>query len=62
MRYNLANGAFALTPSVSFGIPTHNYDYFGEAVVGRNLNELRIGVDAGQRLDAISGRLSISAS
>ncbi len=62
VRYNLANGAFALTPSVSFGTPTHNYDYFGEAVVGRNLNEVRIAVDAGQRLDAISDRLSISAS
>ena len=41
-RYNVVNGAFALTPSISFGVPTHNYDYFGEAVLGRNLNELRI--------------------
>ena len=62
VRYALANGAFALTPSVSFGVPTHNYDYFGEAVVGRNLNELRITVDAGQRLDAVSDRLSVSGS
>src|SRR5688572_1957872 len=53
-RYNLANGAFALTPSVSLGVPTHNYDYFGEAVLGRNLNEIRLQVDVGQRLDAIS--------
>ena len=59
-RYNLTNAAFALTPSVSFGVPTHNYDYFGEAVLGRNLNEMRISVDAGQRLDAISDRLSVS--
>jgi hypothetical protein len=59
-RYNLSNAAFALTPSVSLGVPTHNYDYFGEAVLGRNLNELRIAVDAGQRLDAISDRLSVS--
>ena len=41
-RYNVANGAFALTPSVSFGVPTHDYDYFGEAVLGRNLNEVRV--------------------
>ena len=61
-RYNVVNGPFALTPSVSFGIPSHNYDYFGEAVVGRNLNETRIAVDAGQRLDAISDRLSVSGS
>jgi len=62
MRYNVANGPFAFTPSVSFGVPSHNYDYFGEAVVGRNLNELRIAVDAGQRLDAISERLSVSGN
>ena len=60
VRYNLANGAFALTPSVSIGLPTHNYDYFGEATLGRNLNELRFAIDAGQRLDAISPRLSVS--
>jgi len=60
-RYNLANGAFALTPSLSLGMPTHGYDYFGEAVLGRNLDELRIGVDVGRRLDAISDRLSVSA-
>lgn len=59
-RYNVVNGAFAFTPSISFGVPTHNYDYFGEAVLGRNLKELRIGVDAGQRLDRISDRLSVS--
>ncbi len=59
-RYNLRNDSFALTPSVSMGVPTHNYDYFGEAVLGRNLNEVRIQVDAGHRLDAISDRLSVS--
>ena len=61
MRYNLANESFALTPSVSFGVPTHNYNYFGEAVLGRDLNEVLVGVDVGQRLDAISERLSVSA-
>ena len=60
-RYSLANGAFALTPSVSLGMPTHNYDYLGEAVLGRNLNEVRIAVDAGQRLDAITDKLSVSS-
>jgi hypothetical protein len=59
-RYNIANAAFALTPSISLGVPTHDYDHFGEAVLGRNLNELRVGVDVGQRLDAISDRLSVS--
>lgn len=51
-RYNLANAAFALTPSVSLGVPSHDYEYFGEAVLGRNLKELRVALDAGHRLDA----------
>ena len=60
-RYNVINGAFAFTPSISFGVPSHNYDYFGEAVLGRNLNEIRLAVDVGHRLDRISDRLSVSA-
>ncbi len=59
-RYNLANGTFGLTPSISLGVPSHDYSYFGEAVLGRNLNEVRIALDAGRRLDAISSRLSVS--
>lgn len=60
-RYNVTNGAFAVTPSISVGAPSHDYDYFGEAVLGRNLNELRLAVDVGHRLDRISDRLSVSA-
>ena len=56
-RYNLVNGAFALTPSVSFGVPSHDYEFRGEAVVGQHLKEMRVGVDAGQRLSAISPNL-----
>jgi hypothetical protein len=58
-RYNLVNRNFAVTPSVSFGTPSHGYEYRGEAVVGRNLNEVRFAVDAGQRLDVISDKLSV---
>lgn len=58
-RYNVVGGAFALTPSLSVGVPSGNYDYVGEAVVGRNLREVRIAVDAGQRLDRISSKLSV---
>src|SRR5262249_53688026 len=60
-RYNVVRGAFALTPSLSVGVPSHNYSWVGEAVVGRNLKEVRIAVDAGQRLDAISSKLSVQA-
>lgn len=59
-RYNLSNAAFALTPSISVGLPSHDYEFFGEAVLGRNLKEVQLSIDAGQRLDAISPRLSLS--
>ncbi len=59
LRYNVVNGSFGLTPSLSVGMPSRGYDYRGEAVVGRRLRELRIGVDAGHRLDAISSRLAV---
>ena len=59
-RYNVVNaGGFALTPSVSIGVPSHDYNFQGEAVIGRDLKELRVGVDVGQRLDRISPRLSV---
>jgi len=58
-RYNLFNGPVALTTSVSYGLPSRDYAYVGEAVVGRNLRELRAAVDAGLRLDAISPRLAV---
>jgi len=59
LRYNVLNGAVALTPSVSYGLPTHAYPYVGEAVLGRRLHELRLGLDAGWRLDPLTSRLSV---
>jgi hypothetical protein len=61
-RYNLvhaANGAFSVTPSASVGVPSHNYEFRGESALGRHLKEVRIGVDAGQRLDVISPNLFV---
>ena len=61
-RYNLVGGAssaFVLTPSVSLGVPSHNYNFRGEAALGRDLREQRIGVDVGRRLKEISGSLSV---
>lgn len=60
VRYNLLNASLAVTPSISYGVPTHSYPYFGEAVVGRNLEELRLGLDVGKQLDALSPKLSIT--
>ena len=61
-RYNLVGGGtgnFALTPSVSLGVPSHDYNFRGEAALGRNVREERIGIDAARRLDAISSSLSV---
>lgn len=61
-RYNVLGGSrrsYAVTPSISVGIPSHDYAFRGEAVVGRNLREVRLAVDAGKRLDMISRRLSV---
>jgi hypothetical protein len=60
-RYNIVNGSFALTPSVSVSMPSHDYDFRGEATLGTNLKEVRLGIDAGQRLNGISPRLSVEA-
>src|SRR3954468_19986930 len=56
-RFNLvggASGAFALTSSVSVGVPSQDYNFRGEAALGRNLREERIGIDVGRRLNVLS--------
>jgi hypothetical protein len=61
-RYNLVGGAsgnFALTPSVSLGVPSNNYNFRGEAALGRNLREARIGIGAGRRFGVMSSSLSV---
>jgi len=58
-RFNLLNGATALAASLSLGAPSHDYEYRGEAVVGRHLRELRLALDVGQRLDFLSPRLAV---
>jgi hypothetical protein len=61
-RYNVvraAGGTFALTPSVSVGVPSRDYEFRGESVQGRHLKELTLALDAGQRLDAISPNFSV---
>jgi len=54
-RYNVVRlrRAFWLTPSASYRFPTHPYEYVGEAVVGFGLQELSLGIEAGERLDFV---------
>jgi hypothetical protein len=61
-RYNLTGqtgGFFLLTPLVAATIPSHSYNYRGEAALGRDLRELRVGLDVGERLDRIVRNLSL---
>lgn len=60
-HYNLlkVRRSFSLTNSASIGIPTHNYEYAGEAVVGFGLTELGLSIDAGEQFDFVVPGLSI---
>jgi outer membrane receptor protein involved in Fe transport len=60
-HYNLVKvrRSFSLMTSVTTGVPSHAYQYVGEAVVGFDLKELSLSADAGQRLDFILPGLSI---
>ena len=60
-HYNLlrVRRSFSLMTSATFGAPTHNYEYAGEAVIGFGLTELGLSADAGQRLDFIVPGLSV---
>jgi hypothetical protein len=62
-RLNLVDSfdhVLAITPSITVGVPSHAYEYRGEAVAGRRLKQIRFAVDAGRRLDELSRRLSVS--
>jgi hypothetical protein len=54
LSYQLVNGGyFAVAPLVAVVIPSHSYEYFAHAAVGKNLHEYLVGFAAGARLDRI---------
>jgi len=59
-RVNLINRAFGVTPSVTVTVPSHAYEYKGEAVVGRRLKEVTLAIDGGIRAGRLSRNLSLS--
>lgn len=61
VRYRFGDEFVAITPSFSYGNPTHDYNYQGEAVVGRNLKEAQIGVSAGIRLIELLPKATVQA-
>lgn len=58
-RYRFGNDAWAVTPTLKYVLPSHDYPYEGEAVVGRNLNELQVGFNAATRLTGMLNRASV---
>ena len=51
----------SLYPSVRYILPTHNYPYQGEAVIGPNPQQLLTGVSAAWRLAPLLPKASIQA-
>jgi hypothetical protein len=52
-RYRFGDEFWALTPSARLIMPTHDYAYRGEAVVGPNLHQFLIGISGAWRLVAL---------
>lgn len=52
-RYRFGSDVWAVTPLVAYGYPSHDYPFEGEAVVGKNLKEMRVGVSAGLKLESL---------
>jgi len=60
-RYRLGDDFWALTPQVRVVIPSHDYPYRGEAVVGPNLNQVLLGISGAWRLAPALPKASIQA-
>lgn len=54
-RYRFGNDFRAVTPTIGFTLPSHAYNYQGEAVLGRRLKEVRLGGTAAVRPAFLSG-------
>ena len=60
-RYRLGDDFWALTPQVRVVVPSHDYPYRGEAVVGPNLNQVQLGIGGAWRLAPALPKASIQA-
>jgi predicted porin len=60
-RYNFGNDPWAATPIVRYVRPSHDYNFVGEATVGRNLEEVQVGVSAAVKLVGFLPKASVQA-
>ena len=60
-RYNFGNDPWAATPIVRYVRPSHDYNFVGEAAVGRDLEELQVGLSAAIKLVGFLPKASVQA-
>jgi len=60
-RYRFGDEFWALTPQLRYITPSHDYPYQGEAVVGGNLHQLQMGLNAVWRLAPLLPKASVEA-
>jgi opacity protein-like surface antigen len=53
IRYNVTKKGMVLTPFIGTATPSHDYGYYGHTVVGKDLNEMQVGLSGAKMLDAI---------
>jgi hypothetical protein len=61
-RYRFGDDRWAVTPLVRLLQPSHDYAYKGEAVVGRNLREVQLGLSTGLRLTGALSRVTLQGA
>jgi hypothetical protein len=61
LRYNVSQRPVVFTPFVRLVMPSHNYQYFAHAAVGRDVREYHIGINVGRRLDRVLPKAFVQA-
>ena len=62
VRYNVTKKGVVVTPFIGSIVPSHNYTYFAHSAVGRDLNELQMGILASKLLDSLVPGLFVQGS
>ena len=61
-RYRFGDRTWAVTPVARYSHPSHDYEYIGEAVVGKKLRELQVGVSSAVRLTGPLRKAAVQGS
>lgn len=61
LAFGVRRGDLGVTPFVGLGVPSHEYEYVGEAVPGKGLREAIVGVAAGRSLSPLLPRAYLHA-